>query len=44
MSMTSLFVNEMENDNSDMADAMRYLFDYKCELHQSTITEKADYE
>ena len=34
MQLCDLFVIEIEKDNSDMADGMRYLFDITSFLHQ----------
>jgi hypothetical protein len=42
MILCELFVKEIERDNSDMADAMRALFDNTCHLHQYYFQEKDD--
>ena len=33
--MSDFFIKEIDRDNSDMADAMRYLFDVNANLHQN---------
>jgi hypothetical protein len=42
MILCELFVKEIDRDNSDMADAMRALFDNTCHLHQYYFQEKED--
>lgn len=37
MQLCELFVQEIEKDNSDMADGMRYLFDITSFLHQNVF-------
>jgi len=37
MNLCDLFVKEIEKDNSDMADGMRYLFDITSYLHQNVF-------
>lgn len=40
--MADLYTKEIERDNSDIADGMRYLFDYDCSLHQNLFQQSDD--